>query len=120
MLSVYLNLDKRFAFIELRTMSEAAAALQMDGVLFRGMSLRMRRPNDYNPIAFPPVDPPVRSFLHFWLLFSSEDCSLSMPQLTCVLLILQRPRLTLLCWASCRRKYQTDQTKSSSVVSRIT
>lgn len=61
MLSVYLNLDKRFAFIELRTMPEAAAALQMDGVLFRGMSLRMRRPNDYNPIAFPPVSPPVRS-----------------------------------------------------------
>jgi len=58
-LSVYLNLDKRFAFIELRTMPEAAAALQMDGVLFRGMSLRMRRPNDYNPIAFPPVDPPA-------------------------------------------------------------
>ncbi|KAJ8902803.1 hypothetical protein NDN08_006123 [Rhodosorus marinus] len=58
-LSVYLNLDKRFAFIELRTMAEAAAALQMDGVLFRGMSLRMRRPNDYNPIAFPPVEPPA-------------------------------------------------------------
>eukprot|EP00172_Hildenbrandia_rubra_P000376 Plantae.Rhodophyta-Hildenbrandia_rubra.ctg1175.p1 GENE.Plantae.Rhodophyta-Hildenbrandia_rubra.ctg1175~~Plantae.Rhodophyta-Hildenbrandia_rubra.ctg1175.p1 ORF type:complete len:477 (+),score=114.89 Plantae.Rhodophyta-Hildenbrandia_rubra.ctg1175:4935-6365(+) len=46
--SVYLNLDKRFAFIELRSLSEAAAALAMDGLLFRGMSLRMRRPNDYD------------------------------------------------------------------------
>mmetsp|Transcript_7957 Transcript_7957/g.35317 ORF Transcript_7957/g.35317 Transcript_7957/m.35317 type:complete len:285 (+) Transcript_7957:732-1586(+) len=71
-LSVYLNLDKRFAFIELRTMAEAAAALQMDGVLFRGMSLRMRRPNDYNPIAFPPVEPPVHGLHQFPLCRSLE------------------------------------------------
>jgi len=47
-LSVYLNLDKRFAFIEVHTVAEAAAALCMDGLLFRGMSLRMRRPNDFS------------------------------------------------------------------------
>jgi splicing factor U2AF 65 kDa subunit len=57
-LSVYLNLEKRFAFIELRSLSEAAAALAMDGVLFSSMSLRMRRPNDYNEAACPPVLPP--------------------------------------------------------------
>eukprot|EP00871_Galdieria_phlegrea_P000321 jgi/Galph1/128/GphlegSOOS_G4870.1 len=57
--SVYLNLDKRFAFIELNSSAEASAAIQMDGVLFRGMSLRMRRPNDYNPSIHAPVYPPV-------------------------------------------------------------
>jgi splicing factor U2AF 65 kDa subunit len=56
--SVYLNLEKRFAFIELRSIREAAAALAMDGVLFRSMSLRMRRPNDYNEAACPPAPPP--------------------------------------------------------------
>lgn len=48
--SVYINLEKRFAFIETRTVGEAAAALQLDGLLFRGMSLRMRRPNDFNSV----------------------------------------------------------------------
>lgn len=57
--SVYLNLDKRFAFIELNSAAEAAAAIQMDGVLFRGMSLRMRRPNDYNPNIHAPIYPPI-------------------------------------------------------------
>jgi len=51
--SVYLNLEKRFAFIELRTLAEAVAALSMDGLLLRGLSLRLRRPNDYNPSAVP-------------------------------------------------------------------
>lgn len=57
-ISVYLNLDKRFAFIETRSVSEAAAGLALDGVLFRGMSLRMRRPNDYNPSAAVAMEPP--------------------------------------------------------------
>ncbi|GJQ11633.1 hypothetical protein GpartN1_g3424.t1 [Galdieria partita] len=57
--SVYLNLDKRFAFIELNSAAEAAAGIQMDGVLFRGMSLRMRRPNDYNPNIHAPIYPPI-------------------------------------------------------------
>lgn len=62
--SVYLNLEKRFAFIETRTVGEAAAALQLDGLLFQGLSLRMRRPNDYShggvaPRAPPSFDPSV-------------------------------------------------------------
>uniref|UniRef100_A0A7S0ZE67 U2 snRNP auxiliary factor large subunit n=1 Tax=Timspurckia oligopyrenoides TaxID=708627 RepID=A0A7S0ZE67_9RHOD len=47
-LSVFLNMEKRFAFIELTTVAEAAAAICLDGLLFRGMSLRMRRPTDYH------------------------------------------------------------------------
>jgi splicing factor U2AF 65 kDa subunit len=58
-ISVYLNLEKRFAFIELRSLPETAAALAMDGVLFSNMSLRMRRPNDYNEAACPPSQPPA-------------------------------------------------------------
>lgn len=57
-ISVYLNLEKRFAFIELRSLAETAAALAMDGVLFSSMSLRMRRPNDYNEAACPPAQAP--------------------------------------------------------------
>lgn len=62
--SAYLNLEKRFAFIETRTVGEAAAALQLDGLLFQGLSLRLRRPNDYAhgggaPRAPPKFDPSV-------------------------------------------------------------
>lgn len=47
-ISVYINLDKRFAFIETRTVREAAAGLMLDGVKFREMFLRVRRPNDFH------------------------------------------------------------------------
>lgn len=47
--SVYINLEKRFAFIETKTIREAAAGLALDGIRFRDMFLRLRRPNDYEP-----------------------------------------------------------------------
>lgn len=46
-ISVYINLEKRFAFIETSTVREAAAGLCLDGVKFGDMFLRVRRPNDY-------------------------------------------------------------------------
>lgn len=46
-ISVYINMDKRFAFIETRTMREAMAGLSLDGLKFRNVSLRVRRPNDF-------------------------------------------------------------------------
>lgn len=46
-ISVYTNLEKRFAFIETRTVGEAAATLMLDGIKFRDVFLRLRRPNDY-------------------------------------------------------------------------
>lgn len=57
-ISVYTNLDKRFAFIETRTVREAAAGLSLDGVKFRDVFLRLRRPNDYNPSLAPNPRPP--------------------------------------------------------------
>lgn len=57
-ISVYTNLEKRFAFIETRTVREAAAGLALDGVKFREMFLRLRRPNDFNPAIIPDPRPP--------------------------------------------------------------
>jgi len=48
-LSVYLNLEKKFGFVEFRSVDEATAALSLDGIDFRGLTLKMRRPNDYIP-----------------------------------------------------------------------
>jgi splicing factor U2AF subunit len=47
--SVYLNLDKKFAFVEFRTPEEATTGLGLDGIVMRGMTLRIKRPSDYNP-----------------------------------------------------------------------
>lgn len=49
--SCYLNKDKRFAFIETRTVSEAAACLMLDGLHFQQIALRIRKPNDYPAVA---------------------------------------------------------------------
>ena len=56
---IYLNLEKKFAFIEWRTPEEATIALNtLDGLTFRGQQLKLRRPTDYDPIqhAHPPID----------------------------------------------------------------
>ncbi|WVQ81323.1 hypothetical protein IAT38_003446 [Cryptococcus sp. DSM 104549] len=42
-----INNDRNFAFVEFRTPEEATAALQFDGVMCEGVSLRVRRPKDY-------------------------------------------------------------------------
>ena len=48
-LSVYLNVEKKFGFVEFRTPDEATMALQLDGIQLRGVSLRVKRPSDYVP-----------------------------------------------------------------------
>eukprot|EP00743_Colponemidia_sp_Colp-15_P001123 GILK01001235.1.p1 GENE.GILK01001235.1~~GILK01001235.1.p1 ORF type:complete len:505 (-),score=112.88 GILK01001235.1:169-1653(-) len=49
-ISVYINHEKRFAFVEMRTVEETNLAMELDGVNFAGHSLKVRRPNDYNPV----------------------------------------------------------------------
>ncbi|KAH0481610.1 MAG: uncharacterized protein KVP18_002689 [Porospora cf. gigantea A] len=44
----HLNSNKKYAFIELRTISEAQFSLTLDGLLFMNCSLKLRRPQDYN------------------------------------------------------------------------
>ena len=48
--SIYLNLDKKFSFVEFRTPEEATTGLGLDGIVMRGMTLRIKRPSDYNPM----------------------------------------------------------------------
>ena len=47
-LSTYINREKQFAFVEFRTVEEASNCLALDGIIFAGAALRVRRPNDYN------------------------------------------------------------------------
>ena len=47
-LNVYVNHEKRFSFVEFRSVEETSNAMALDGVLFAGVNIRVRRPNDYN------------------------------------------------------------------------
>jgi len=54
-LACQVNLDKNFAFLEFRSIDETTQAMAFDGINFRGQSLKIRRPHDYQPT--PGVDP---------------------------------------------------------------
>eukprot|EP00245_Coleochaete_scutata_P012905 TRINITY_DN508_c0_g4_i2.p1 TRINITY_DN508_c0_g4~~TRINITY_DN508_c0_g4_i2.p1 ORF type:complete len:397 (-),score=99.82 TRINITY_DN508_c0_g4_i2:626-1816(-) len=47
--NVYINQEKKFAFVECRTVEEASNAMALDGINYEGVSVRVRRPSDYNP-----------------------------------------------------------------------
>jgi len=49
-LNAQVNLDKNFAFIELRSVNETSACMTLDGVEFSGCALKIKRPRDYQPI----------------------------------------------------------------------
>jgi len=48
-LNVYINHDKKFAFVEMRSVEEASDAMALDGIMFEGAPVKVRRPTDYNP-----------------------------------------------------------------------
>lgn len=52
--SVYLNTDRGFAFVELRSIALTTAAMQLDGISYGDIQLKIRRPSDYNAAAVPP------------------------------------------------------------------
>lgn len=52
--SVYINKDRHFSFVEFLTIEMASCCMQCDGIDFRGAPLKIRRPNDYNPALVPP------------------------------------------------------------------
>lgn len=58
LLNVYLNRDKKYAFVECRTMEEAAAGLLLDQLPFDGHSMKIKRPTDYVESMWPKVDVP--------------------------------------------------------------
>lgn len=60
-INVYINAEKKFAFVEFRTVEETSNAMALDGILFEGVTVRVRRPNDYNPTAAAALGPSVPS-----------------------------------------------------------
>jgi len=55
-LSVYINVDRRFAFVEFKTMEICTACLALDGINVCGKGkVKIKRPNDYNAALAPPV-----------------------------------------------------------------
>jgi splicing factor U2AF subunit len=48
-LACQVNLDKNFAFLEFRSVDETTQAMAFDGINYRGQSLKIRRPHDYQP-----------------------------------------------------------------------
>lgn len=63
-LSVQINHDKNYAFVEFQTPEQATAAMAFDGIMFQGQQLKIRRPKDYQPpvngeyLDTPPVQLP--------------------------------------------------------------
>ncbi|KAK3285005.1 hypothetical protein CYMTET_7370 [Cymbomonas tetramitiformis] len=55
--NVYINQEKKFAFVEFRTVEETSNAMALDGIMFEGVSVRVRRPNDYNPAMASTLGP---------------------------------------------------------------
>lgn len=49
-LACQINLDKNFAFLEFRSIDETTQAMAFDGIHFKGQSLKIRRPHDYQPM----------------------------------------------------------------------
>ncbi len=56
-INVYINIEKKFAFVEFRTVEETSNAMGLDGIALEGSHLRVRRPNDYNPALAATLGP---------------------------------------------------------------
>ncbi|GKC37823.1 splicing factor U2af large subunit B isoform X3, partial [Tanacetum coccineum] len=46
--NVYINHEKKFAFVEMRSVEEASNAIALDGIMFEGAPVKVKRPSDYN------------------------------------------------------------------------
>lgn len=53
-LSIYINQKKCFAFVELRSIELATACLDLDGIIFKKVVLKVLRANEYKPELIPP------------------------------------------------------------------
>lgn len=57
-LSVYINHERRFCFLEFKTVEMATACLELDGIDIHGKGkVKVKRPNDYNPSMAPKIHP---------------------------------------------------------------
>lgn len=57
-LACQINLDKNFAFLEFRSIDETTQGMAFDGINFKGQSLKIRRPHDYQPMPGMTDSPP--------------------------------------------------------------
>ena len=55
----FTNIEKRFMFVELRTVTETTCIMQLDGIVYRNHSLKVRRPVDYEKGGAVPPEYPV-------------------------------------------------------------
>jgi hypothetical protein len=53
-LSMYINQKKCFAFVELRSIELATACLDLDGIIYKKVILKVLRANEYKPELIPP------------------------------------------------------------------
>eukprot|EP01024_Parvocaulis_polyphysoides_P010517 TRINITY_DN13597_c0_g2_i1.p2 TRINITY_DN13597_c0_g2~~TRINITY_DN13597_c0_g2_i1.p2 ORF type:complete len:391 (+),score=53.85 TRINITY_DN13597_c0_g2_i1:34-1206(+) len=58
-INVYIDHEKKFAFVEFRTVEECSNAMALDGIMFEGVSVRVRRPHEYNPASASTLGPSV-------------------------------------------------------------
>ncbi|KAI7863919.1 hypothetical protein BDF14DRAFT_1839943 [Spinellus fusiger] len=52
-LSVHINRERNYAFVEFYDPDQATSAMAFDGIVFQGQTLRVRRPKDYQPAGEP-------------------------------------------------------------------
>ena len=78
-LACQIYLDKNFAFLEFRSIDETTQAMAFDGINFKGQSLKLRRPRDYQPM--PGLREAIQlltfwTFGHFFVTFLGDYLSL--------------------------------------------
>lgn len=56
-LSVYINRERQYCFVEFTTVEITTACMALDGMIMQGQALKIKRPNDYNPLTAPKVHP---------------------------------------------------------------
>ncbi|GAX17029.1 splicing factor U2AF 65 kDa subunit [Fistulifera solaris] len=56
-LSVYINRERQYCFIEFTTVEITTACMALDGMMLQGQAVKIKRPNDYNPLTAPKVHP---------------------------------------------------------------
>lgn len=73
-LSVYINHQKCFAFVELNSIELTTACLELDGILFQNNPLKILRANEYKPELLPPsMYPPIKLNLSGLLFANSTN-----------------------------------------------
>jgi splicing factor U2AF 65 kDa subunit len=57
-LSVYINHERRFCFLEFKTVEMTSACMALDGMhIAGGVAVKVKRPNDYNEMMAPKIHP---------------------------------------------------------------